>query len=241
MKFLAIKILPFLILFTISVNAQISSNPSAIHGSYKKGDTITEYDDKPSMHSHESVTIIKEKKLTPEEAAKAGVKVPPYMHHKGAQAAGDTTPTPDTVQTVATGNDTAAAPINISENTLIMASGCDCVNKSFIYDALGLFALAFFLSVYLFILLLRDQKRPPFIASLHAMLVTAGMTLLIVFSIYQPFPTVCLTILVLAALSSIGLLYYDVTGRTAPKGLAILHGALALIGVILLLIFAFAH
>ena len=42
-------------LFNISVSAQLSSNPSAIHGTYKKGDTTTEYDDEPQKHAHEQV------------------------------------------------------------------------------------------------------------------------------------------------------------------------------------------
>jgi hypothetical protein len=239
MKFIAFKILPILILFNISVNAQISSNPSAIHGSYKKGDTITEYDDKPRMHSHESVTIIKEKKLTPEEAAKLLSK----KHPNGSANQQDSTITvSDTTAQAASAliqkSTQATAGLIVAA---ISTATCDCIGMNFIYDAIGFLALAFFLSIYLFILLLRDKKRPPFIAALHAILVTAAMTLLVVFSIYQSLPTVCLTILVLAGLSSIALLYYDVTSRPAPKGLAILHGALALIGVVLLLIFTFAH
>ena len=245
MKLLSIKILPVLILFTISVSAQLSSNPSALHGSYKKGDTTTEYEDKPQMHSHEQVTIIKEKKLTPAEAAKVGLKVPPYMQHKSAgKASADSTSTPDTTaQAAAVPTDTqnTTPPASIAENTLIVASGCDCINRCFLIAALILLGLGYLFDLYLLMQTMRDEKRSGFASAIHGLLASAGMTLLIVYSIFQITPVISLSLLAIAVLLGVVLLYNDIAGKPSSKGFVIGQATIAAVGFVLLIIFALAH
>lgn len=239
MKYATVKILSILILFSASLSAQISSNPASMHGSYGKKDTATERDEDPPKPSHEQVTIIKKRKLTPAEAAA-------YTHKSTTdKSITDSVPRPDTTSVDVTRVSAPTIPdttMSASTSTATdTTSSCSCINSRFIYDSLGLLALSLLLSIFLFIQLLRNQKRPPFISAMHCVLGAAGMTLLITYSIYQPFPLACLMILILAGVSSVGLMFYDVTGRTAPKGLAVLHGALTLIGVILLFLFALKH
>jgi len=243
MRPIAFKVLPILILFSMSLAAQVSSNPSAIHGTYKTGDTLSEYNEDPETHVHEHIKIIKETKLTPAEAASMGIKVPPNMRHTGTGTAA-AAPKPDTGAAI----DTAAqAPVAAAPDTTVAASddlilantsNCSCINGRMLLYALGMFGLAFLLSLYLFVLLLRDQVRPPFVSAIHAVLVTIGMTLVAVYSVLQPFPMACLMILILAGLSCLGLLYYDVTSQKAPKALGIVHGVLALTGLVYLVVFA---
>ena len=248
MRFNPIKVLALLIIFSVSATAQINNNPSALHGSYKKGDTNTDYQDKPSMHVHEEVKIIKEKQLTPAQAEKMGLKVPPYMQHKGGQAsaARDTSAAPTD-----TAAQTAAAPVD-SQNagdrssgmivtSLIDSNSCDCIGKNFICAALMLIGLGFLFDLYLLIQMLRDQKRSGFLSVLHALLATAGMTLFITYCIFQPAPIIALVSLVIAVLLGLALLYNDISYRPSSKALAIIQAAVALIGIVLLAIFICVH
>jgi hypothetical protein len=224
---------------TLSMTAQINSGVGYMHGTDKKGDTIIDYHDNPKNHVHEEVKVIRETKLTPAEAAKYEGKA-----SKAATAQRDTTATaaatvPERTDTLHDTTTTAGVTDVVIGN--IAVTGCDCINMNMIYTAIAVFGLAAIIGMYLIMLLMRDRKRPPFVIFIHGMFATAGLTLFCVYCFYQPGPLASLTILLIAALCGLVLIYNDITGRPVPKWLGILHGALALVGFVLLLVFAFAH
>jgi hypothetical protein len=242
MKSLTAKLLPLLILFTISATAQINSGVGYMHGTYKKGDTAIDYHDEPYMHDHEHVKIIKETKLTPDQAAKLEGKPAPASKSATA-AAPDTIHVTDTIAQAAA-PDTAATPSSggMIENTLITAvSGCACINVNFLWAALALIGLGLLIDLYLLLQTMRDQKRSGFASALHGLLASAGMTLLITYSVFNPAPIISLVCLVIAVLLGVVLLYNDVSAKPSSKGLAIVQAVIAVLGVVLLAVFACSH
>jgi hypothetical protein len=246
MKLKHITLMALMAFFTISITAQINSGVGYMHGTYKKGDTAVDYHDEPSMHDHESVKIIKEKQLTPAEAKKAGLKVPPYMEHKNggksdntAQAGADTTSAPDTTAQAATVPQDSQSVVLV--NTMIASTGCDCVNRNFLWAAIALLFLAYLFDLYSLAQTMRDKIRPAMAAVCHGLLATAGMTLLIIYSIFQITPIASLVLLCIAVALGLILLYNDVEGKPSSKPFVIGQAAIAAVGFVLLIVFTLGH
>ena len=208
-----------------------------MHGSYKKGDTAVDYHDDPSKHGKTEVTVIK-RTPTPASEARAErisrAKAPSVLTTNTTAAA---TVLEDTMAPAATAHTTdmvATAAVGTVTN-------CDCINMNLIYTAIAVFGLAAIIGMYLITLLMRDRKRPLFASIVHGLFATCGLTLFVIYCIHQPGPLASLTIMVIAALCGLVLIYHEVIGRPVPKWLGALHGVLAVVGFILLLIFAFAH
>jgi hypothetical protein len=102
-----------------------------------------------------------------------------------------------------------------------------------------LFAAAALLGAYLLSFVLRNKATPKHIALFHGPIAATGLMLLIIYAVLnKPAPIVSIIIFILAALGGFVLIYRDLTGRSIPKWLAIGHGLTALVGFVLLLIFA---
>lgn len=101
-----------------------------------------------------------------------------------------------------------------------------------------LFATAALLGFYLLSFVVQNKDTPKGIAFIHGPLAAAGLIVLIIYALYHtPSPIFSIVVFVIAALGGLVMIYRDLTGKTVPKWLAILHGITAIIGFVLLIIF----
>ncbi|KTD11299.1 hypothetical protein [Legionella jamestowniensis] len=105
--------------------------------------------------------------------------------------------------------------------------------------AIIFFSLAAILGIYLLSYVLTEKNTPKGVALIHGAAASVGLVLLIIYSLLYQTPVASLLVFILAALGGLYLFYRDITGKEIPKFLAIGHGSIAVIGFILLLIFAF--
>jgi hypothetical protein len=110
-----------------------------------------------------------------------------------------------------------------------------------IYAAIGFFALAALLGLYLLTFVLKGKETPKAIVFTHGPMAVIGVVLILVYmSKGGPQPTESLVLFVLAALGGLFMFYRDISNKPIPKFLAVGHGLLAVGGFVMLLIFAFA-
>jgi hypothetical protein len=111
-----------------------------------------------------------------------------------------------------------------------------------LFIAIGFFSLAALLGMLLLSYVLSHSKPPKVLAFTHGSLAIMGIILLIIYAFfYYPSPTVSMVLFILAALGGLTLLYRDIRGKTLPNWLAILHGIIAIVGLIFLVVFAFSR
>jgi hypothetical protein len=109
-----------------------------------------------------------------------------------------------------------------------------------IYIAIGFFALAALLGMYLLSFVLRGKETPKAIVFTHGPVAAIGIILLVVYLFKGgPDPWESLVLFVLAAMGGLYMISRDLTGRPIPRWLAVVHGLLAVTGFVLLLVFAF--
>lgn len=109
-----------------------------------------------------------------------------------------------------------------------------------IYTAIGFFALAALLGLYLLTFVLRGKETPKAIVFTHGPMAAIGVVLLVVYALKGgPNPTESIVLFVLAALGGVYMVIRDLSGKPIPKFLAVGHGLLAVTGFIFLLLFAF--
>lgn len=109
-----------------------------------------------------------------------------------------------------------------------------------IYTAIGLFAAAAMIGLYLLMLVLQRKPVPKGAAIVHGLLAVTALVLLIADMVKTGADTVQIVVLfVITALGGIVLFARDLTGRSLPKSLALVHGLLAVAGFIFLLIYSF--
>lgn len=91
------------------------------------------------------------------------------------------------------------------------------------------FALAALLGLFLLTRILRNKETPKGISMIHGLLASTGLILLIIYSACNNRQDlfVFVAVFVGAALGGLILIYRDIKGKTIPKPLALLHGALA--------------
>lgn len=107
-----------------------------------------------------------------------------------------------------------------------------------ILTALIFFIAAALLGGYLLSFVMFNKETPKGIAFIHGPLAAIGLVLLIVATVlYTPRPWVSLIIFLLAAGGGGILILRDITGKSLPKWLALIHGVAAITGIILLFIF----
>lgn len=113
---------------------------------------------------------------------------------------------------------------------------------SFVYAIIGLFALAAIIGMYLITFVLRNKETPKALAFVHGIFAAAAIILLCVYvSDEGPDLTESLVLFIVAALGGFVLIARDLTGRTIPKWLAVMHGLLAVSGFVFLLIRVFGR
>ena len=109
-----------------------------------------------------------------------------------------------------------------------------------IYTAIALFAVAAMIGLYLLSLVLQTKETPKGLAILHGLLAATALVLLIVHMVKTGADIIQIIILfALAALGGFVLFARDLTGKSLPKSLAIIHGLLAITGFVFLLVYAF--
>lgn len=111
-----------------------------------------------------------------------------------------------------------------------------------ICTAIGLFAAAALIGLYMLYLVLQKKPVPKGAAITHGLLAATALVLLIVDMIKTGADTVQIVVLfVITALGGVVLFARDLTGRSLPKGLAIIHGLLAVTGFVFLLVYTFGQ
>ncbi len=109
-----------------------------------------------------------------------------------------------------------------------------------IYTAIALFSITAVLGLYLVLLVLQNKETPKGVAIGHGFLAVTALTLLIIHTANTGADL--LQIIVLFAIAALGgfiLFARDVTGKSLPKPLAIVHGLLAISAFVFLLVYAF--
>jgi hypothetical protein len=110
---------------------------------------------------------------------------------------------------------------------------------TFLYTIIGLFAIGALVGTYLLAFVLQKKETPKFVAFIHGIFVAAALVLLIVYAFdHGPGLTESIVLFVLAALGGAVLIVRDLTGKSVPRWLAVVHGVTAVAGFILLLFYA---
>lgn len=109
-----------------------------------------------------------------------------------------------------------------------------------IYTVITLFALAAILGMVLLTFVLQGKETPKGVVFSHGSLAVAGLILLIIYAFKEsPSPIEAIISFVIAASAGLVMVIRDLSGKTVPKWLAIIHGLIAVTGFIFLLVFAF--
>lgn len=107
-----------------------------------------------------------------------------------------------------------------------------------LYSALGFFALAALLGLYLLSFLLSNKNIPRSVALVHGFFALVGIFLLIAYPFYHKIsPTFSLVLFFIAIAGGLILFYRDLTGKKMPTLLAVGHAFAAIIAFLLLLVF----
>lgn len=109
-----------------------------------------------------------------------------------------------------------------------------------IYATIAILGLAAIIGMYLLSLILRTKSTPKAVSALHGLLAVTALILLIVYAMgNKPGPWPSIIIFIITALGGLVLIYRDLTGKSIPKWLGIVHGLAAITGFALLILFAF--
>jgi hypothetical protein len=111
------------------------------------------------------------------------------------------------------------------------------MSMGLIYTSITLFALAAIIGLYLLTFVWQKKETPKTIAILHGALAASALILLIMHTVNTGADLIqAIVLFVIAALGGIVLFIRDITGKSLPKALAILHGLLAVSGFVFLLV-----
>ena len=109
-----------------------------------------------------------------------------------------------------------------------------------IYTAIALFALAAILGMYLISFVLQSKETPKAFAFIHGLFAATALVLLIVHTVNTNVDLIeAIVLFVIAALGGFIMIIRDLTGKSVPKSLAVVHGLLAVSGFIFLLVYTF--
>lgn len=104
---------------------------------------------------------------------------------------------------------------------------------------IGIFLIAALLGMVLISYVLKNKNTPKGLAFTHGPLAALGLVLLIIYAFtYGLVPIESIVLFIIAALGGFVMIYRDLTGKTLPKWLAIVHGSVAIIAFIFLIVFA---
>jgi hypothetical protein len=103
------------------------------------------------------------------------------------------------------------------------------------YFIFGLFSLAALGGLYLLALVLQKKETPKLVAFIHGIAAAAALILLFAYAMnFEGNFTTCLVTFVVAALGGFVLIARDLMGRSIPRWLAVVHGLVAVCGLVLL-------
>ena len=109
------------------------------------------------------------------------------------------------------------------------------------YTVITLFALAAILGMVLLTFVLQGKETPKGVVFSHGSLAVAALILVIIYVFKErPGPIEAIILFVIAASAGLVMVIRDLSGKTVPKWLAIIHGLIAVTGLIFLLVFAFS-
>ncbi len=105
-----------------------------------------------------------------------------------------------------------------------------------------LFACAAVFGVINLVRVVAADRAPRATVYIHGIFAAAALVLLVVYSIIhsQAAPIVALILFIIAALGGFTLFGIDVVTKKPPKWLTFVHGGVAVVGFVFLLVFAFA-
>ena len=110
-----------------------------------------------------------------------------------------------------------------------------------LYLIISLFAIGAIIGMYLLALVLQKKETSKFMAFVHGAFVATALILLIIYSSDHPGLTESIVLFVIAALGGLILIIRDLTGKSIPKWLGVMHGLIAVGGFIFLLAHAFSN
>jgi hypothetical protein len=106
--------------------------------------------------------------------------------------------------------------------------------------AIGFLALSAILGMILLSFVLKGKHTPKALAFTHGPLAVVGIVLLIIYCVkHNPSPVESLILFIIAATGGFILITRDLMGKTIPKWLAVVHGLVAVVGFLWLLMFRF--
>ena len=109
------------------------------------------------------------------------------------------------------------------------------------YTVITLFALAAILGMVLLTFVLQGKETPKGVVFSHGSLAVVALILVIIYAFKEsPGPIEAIILFVIAASAGLVMMIRDLSGKTVPKWLAIIHGLIAVSGLIFLLVFAFS-
>lgn len=109
-----------------------------------------------------------------------------------------------------------------------------------LWIAVLFFSLAAVLGLWLISYLLQNKETPKGLAFIHGPLGAIGIVFLLLYAIfYSGSFFIPVIVFIMAAFLGFILIYRDLTGKTLPKWLAILHGLTAVIGFVIVLVLIF--
>lgn len=107
--------------------------------------------------------------------------------------------------------------------------------------AIVVFVVAAFGGLYLLTYVLKGKNTPKGIVIVHGALGAFGILLLLVYGILYSMPIASLIVFVAAAAGGVYMFVRDISGTPPTKYLAMGHGIVAAVGIVLLLVFAWRH
>lgn len=107
-----------------------------------------------------------------------------------------------------------------------------------LYSIIAIFALAAILGMTLLSYVLRGKETPKGVMIFHGLFAATGLVLLLTYVFgNKPNPIESAVLFVIAALGGAILVAKDITGKEIPKWLAVVHGLIAVVGFIFLIVF----
>lgn len=215
----------------LSLSAQISGE-SHYTSSFKatdSGGTASHYHEDPESHLHPETLAVK-----------------PVHQSDQMAPAGYNSQTDDPTGVQSNGNDGNAGVQNNANNEQGYAQDPPEENvqqlrhNKLLVIAAILFGMGALIGLYLLSVLMRNKETNKALAGVHGVLVASGLTLLIIYACHhRPAPFASIGLFSAAALGGLTVLFLDLKKKNIPGWLPIMHGLVALAGLIMLLVFMF--
>lgn len=104
-----------------------------------------------------------------------------------------------------------------------------------------IFVITACLGAYLLSYWLKRIETPKGVALMHGAFGATGIILLIIYSFSNPYALISLGVFIVAALGGFFIFFCDILGKKIPQVIGIIHGLVAISGLILLITFCYNH